>query len=768
MIEYAFSYDPESNPKAILELMYTPAKEKPVYIRENGRWTEVSDDNQNTYVLEFPLLLIHASEADDAVKYWDEATKSKDVITETDIIQFLSSESGSSFSVELPGDFTVIKNNSSSLAPYLVASALSDNVHLFRELPTFLRETNDVEYFYFAEISGENDDGIPLISAVYCVEESDNGTHLKKYFTFPYDKTSLPIDMAIEELDSEGIYIIITDFEAETLCRKHENATEPVPITEIDENYLEHMSEALEMLDYLEEEDSISASGYSSAQRSQDARSQVRSSGGRFIPTSTSNTRTGRYRRTYTRTGHRTTEESGGYGVHDVAQVIRARLPEGLSLISNPLKYIHEKLKNSKAVAMIASAELIDDNRVQPEESPEVLYLAVVSGTDNRECYAIIAVGRTADGDFIVFNRVGGEWSESDEHKAYIQSPTPPKYIDLTGDEPTLLKALADLDESDSNLSTPDEGYTDDSEQDSEASLYSIFSILSTEEFADKNYVPITGYKTNRDGKYTPDERSRKAKHQDRDKGGVFVGDGKTRILIRKGNSSTLRVTLSGKHKVAKVNNPVAYIREWLNAKDSYSINVRKTRDFISYFVPKAIEADNDSILYGGFCDEKDENKLYDVLAFTKESEKTIKVWLRKDGMWRFSQRYTNAFEKDSLGDNFVHLKNRETVIDAVSQIDKDDAKKYDKPITASGYELYDEFGRIKGRLGGNTHKLMNYWAYGKGALRIRWGTPGDLTRAHRLLSKYVGPHRAWGLAQNLHKRVFGMSNNKKDKISGQ
>lgn len=25
-----------------------------------------------------------------------------------------------------------------------------------------------------------------------------------------------------------------------------------------------------------------------------------------------------------------------------------------------------------------------------------------------------------------------------------------------------------------------------------------------------------------------------------------------------------------------------------------------------------------------------------------------------------------------------------------------------------------------------NTEKLMNYWAHGKGALKIRWGTSGD------------------------------------------
>lgn len=25
-----------------------------------------------------------------------------------------------------------------------------------------------------------------------------------------------------------------------------------------------------------------------------------------------------------------------------------------------------------------------------------------------------------------------------------------------------------------------------------------------------------------------------------------------------------------------------------------------------------------------------------------------------------------------------------------------------------------------------NTEKLMNYWAHGEGAIKIKWGTPGD------------------------------------------
>lgn len=97
----------------------------------------------------------------------------------------------------------------------------------------------------------------------------------------------------------------------------------------------------------------------------------------------------------------------------------------------------------------------------------------------------------------------------------------------------------------------------------------------------------------------------------------------------------------------------------------------------------------------------------------------------------------------------------------------------------SSSRGLYGEFGEVltAGGVPGvadtpgdfaSVRKLKNYWARGKGALKIRWGTPGDLTRAHRHLAKYVGPQRAWGLAQNLHKELFGVSNTTHDKATGQ
>lgn len=83
---------------------------------------------------------------------------------------------------------------------------------------------------------------------------------------------------------------------------------------------------------------------------------------------------------------------------------------------------------------------------------------------------------------------------------------------------------------------------------------------------------------------------------------------------------------------------------------------------------------------------------------------------------------------------------------------------------------LYGEFGEVivatgghRGHRGGNAAALKRYWTVGRGAAKIRWGTKGDLTRAHRHLAKYVGSERAWGLAQNYHQSLFGVSNYQRD-----
>ena len=55
----------------------------------------------------------------------------------------------------------------------------------------------------------------------------------------------------------------------------------------------------------------------------------------------------------------------------------------------------------------------------------------------------------------------------------------------------------------------------------------------------------------------------------------------------------------------------------------------------------------------------------------------------------------------------------------------------------------------------GNAETLRRYWTRGKGALKIKWGAPGDWKRCVRYLSKYLGP-RAKGYCQLRHKEALG------------
>jgi hypothetical protein len=55
-----------------------------------------------------------------------------------------------------------------------------------------------------------------------------------------------------------------------------------------------------------------------------------------------------------------------------------------------------------------------------------------------------------------------------------------------------------------------------------------------------------------------------------------------------------------------------------------------------------------------------------------------------------------------------------------------------------------------------STERLKRYWTVGKGAAKIRWGTPGSWRRCYKHLVKYVGPTVAPGLCTNLSQRLGG------------
>lgn len=52
---------------------------------------------------------------------------------------------------------------------------------------------------------------------------------------------------------------------------------------------------------------------------------------------------------------------------------------------------------------------------------------------------------------------------------------------------------------------------------------------------------------------------------------------------------------------------------------------------------------------------------------------------------------------------------------------------------------------------------LKLYWTTGKGALKIRWGTPGDWTRCHRELVKHVTDEQARRICSQWHHDMTGM-----------
>ncbi len=78
---------------------------------------------------------------------------------------------------------------------------------------------------------------------------------------------------------------------------------------------------------------------------------------------------------------------------------------------------------------------------------------------------------------------------------------------------------------------------------------------------------------------------------------------------------------------------------------------------------------------------------------------------------------------------------------------------------------MVDTGGRA--RHPGATERLMEYWAHGEGAAKIRWKTPGDHTRCVRLIQEAVTKdgrpplpeHEIHGLCTNLEQRATGSAN---------
>ena len=155
-----------------------------------------------------------------------------------------------------------------------------------------------------------------------------------------------------------------------------------------------------------------------------------------------------------------------------------------------------------------------------------------------------------------------------------------------------------------------------------------------------------------------------------------------------------------------------------------------------------------------------DHSAVFDLAALVPASKTSTEpvTYVRKDQQWVKDEQILMDLRSASPP-TIVPLDNKEQLNSVLLQIDGK------QEIQASAYEFSMFWGRVVepllaaggfDRNRGNAEELRQYWTRGKGALKIRWGTPGDWTRCVRHLSKYMGP-RAKGYCQLRHKEATGV-----------
>jgi hypothetical protein len=154
-------------------------------------------------------------------------------------------------------------------------------------------------------------------------------------------------------------------------------------------------------------------------------------------------------------------------------------------------------------------------------------------------------------------------------------------------------------------------------------------------------------------------------------------------------------------------------------------------------------------------------------------------VYRRHDGQWTEDAKWVDVL-RSVKPPPMVKLEDN-LVASVASQVDAatagqpfkpfalKDAGLY-RPITASPYvaELIQEARERGVALNlavtaavtpqgiAGAERLKRYWMFGKGAAKIRWGTPGAWRRCYRHLVKYAGPRMTPGLCTNMSERLGG------------
>jgi len=158
-----------------------------------------------------------------------------------------------------------------------------------------------------------------------------------------------------------------------------------------------------------------------------------------------------------------------------------------------------------------------------------------------------------------------------------------------------------------------------------------------------------------------------------------------------------------------------------------------------------------------------DPQAVMDLVAITPATatDPSPRTFKRKDGAWVPDEQALKDLTSATPPD-VIELEDDEYLDDVIKQIDGTKeitasarlAALWEEDLTSLVASLSAAGGLDRNR--GNAEELRRYWTTGKGAAKIRWGTPGDWTRCVRNLSKYMGP-RAKGYCQLRHKDATGI-----------
>lgn len=163
---------------------------------------------------------------------------------------------------------------------------------------------------------------------------------------------------------------------------------------------------------------------------------------------------------------------------------------------------------------------------------------------------------------------------------------------------------------------------------------------------------------------------------------------------------------------------------------------------------------------YMALVSPDDHEAVMDLVALVPASKTSTEpsIYVREDKKWIPNEQILLDL-KSASPPPVVVLDDKEVLNDVLLQVD-------DKAIVqASAFEFSLMWEKViepilaaggLDRNRGNAEALRRYWTRGKGALKIRWGTPGDWTRCVRQLSKYMG-NRAKGYCQLRHKEATGV-----------